>query len=967
MRKSYILFLLIIQMITMISLSQTNSVITKILPETGANNVAINTTYGVKIFGNYYNSNNVSNAFIYDGKSYTKILPPQNAWVTLNGVFQGVAYGIYGDSNNGSIHGYTFDGQKYTELEPPKEASYSPTTFTIEPILNGQYYATYFGSDYSTHYTILSGTNYLPLLPDPLAKYITVDGVYNDQICGSYYAEEFVNGTGFTYVNHGYIYNGKNYSILTLEPGSHFISIRGLTNGILYGDYQSSNGASFGFTYDGTNAVKIAPLEGALNVSVLGICSGKIYGQYTDTNHPVKSYGSNIDLIDAVQSFSFDGSKYTKIIPSISAREVFAQYFLGNKVFGLYNDVNGNSHPFVYDGTNYSTPQPNAVSSNTVFAGSTSTSVYGYYTSQGTYYSFAYDGTNYKTLNSIAGPESAAGWDVIAGFMPNGVCYNTGGFKGNTYPYSVTWITATNQTITFPAIAAKTFGAVPFAISATASSGLSVAIKVTSGPATISGNTVTLTGAGTVTLQANQAGDTNYPAALSVSQSFTVFKASNPITFVQPSVRSYAPSGTNSTFPLVATAPGGTVTFISGNTNILTISGATASIKGAGSTLVTATQAGNSNYLAASPVTNSLVIAKVTTPKFNFVPIGSNYSYNGTAYTVTVTNASTTPIVVTYNGSTNPPTAAGTYKVVASVSDTNNYTSYAVTNTLVIAKVNTPIFSIALNPSGYTYNGAQQPVHLLNAGNVPVTITYNGSTAPPVNAGTYSVVATVSDTNNYTPYSVTANMIIAKVGNTINFPAIGAVKYFNDKTVYVTFRATASSGLPLSYSSSNSNILQITGNQALVKKAGTVTITASQAGDVNHVNAAPVSQTIVVAQGYYAAYAYGSLSASAFGFTVGQLTAQAAYNQIAVGHNDPSTPSLYYNNYVNASSTGWYAAWGASYSVYSTRAGNWAGPYSTKQQALNAIHNQAFYAGVLDSLGNGREGWYYGEKALYNP
>jgi len=83
------------------------------------------------------------------------------------------------------------------------------------------------------------------------------------------------------------------------------------------------------------------------------------------------------------------------------------------------------------------------------------------------------------------------------------------------------------QTIaSFPSIANKTLGVAPFSISApTASSGLKVTVTVKSGPATISGNTVTLTGTGTVVLAADQAGNANYNAAQEVTTNFTVSKA----------------------------------------------------------------------------------------------------------------------------------------------------------------------------------------------------------------------------------------------------------------------------------------------------------------------------------------------------------------------------------------------------------------------------------------------------------
>src|SRR5262249_10303094 len=62
------------------------------------------------------------------------------------------------------------------------------------------------------------------------------------------------------------------------------------------------------------------------------------------------------------------------------------------------------------------------------------------------------------------------------------------------------------QTITFSALSGKTYGDAPFAVSATASSGLAASFSIFSGPATILGNTVTITGAGTVVVRASQAG-----------------------------------------------------------------------------------------------------------------------------------------------------------------------------------------------------------------------------------------------------------------------------------------------------------------------------------------------------------------------------------------------------------------------------------------------------------------------------
>ncbi len=79
-----------------------------------------------------------------------------------------------------------------------------------------------------------------------------------------------------------------------------------------------------------------------------------------------------------------------------------------------------------------------------------------------------------------------------------------------------------SQSINFPAIAPKTFGDAPFVISASASSGLPVNFTIVSGPATVSGNIVTLTAAGTVIIKAFQAGNTIYSEAPPVMQNVVV-------------------------------------------------------------------------------------------------------------------------------------------------------------------------------------------------------------------------------------------------------------------------------------------------------------------------------------------------------------------------------------------------------------------------------------------------------------
>ncbi len=103
--------------------------------------------------------------------------------------------------------------------------------------------------------------------------------------------------------------------------------------------------------------------------------------------------------------------------------------------------------------------------------------------------------------------------------------------------YTITYINGTltvnslPQTITFPNPGAQTYPVSPIVLTAGASSGLPVSYSV-SGPASISGSTLYINGAGLVTVTATQPGDGNTLAAPPVSVSFTV----NP--FISPSAGS---------------------------------------------------------------------------------------------------------------------------------------------------------------------------------------------------------------------------------------------------------------------------------------------------------------------------------------------------------------------------------------------------------------------------------------------
>jgi len=164
-----------------------------------------------------------------------------------------------------------------------------------------------------------------------------------------------------------------------------------------------------------------------------------------------------------------------------------------------------------------------------------------------------------------------------------------------------------NQTITFPAIANHTFGEAPVALAAAASSGLPVTFNVVSGVASLSSNVLTLAGAGTVTVQANQAGNSSFNAAPSTNVSFNVAKADQSVTFaVLPDRAADSPP-----FSLSATSSSGLpVTFnvVSGPASLATN---VVTLLGAGTVIVSASQPGNSNYNAATTVQRSFNVTAI--------------------------------------------------------------------------------------------------------------------------------------------------------------------------------------------------------------------------------------------------------------------------------------------------------------------------------------------------------------------
>jgi len=163
-----------------------------------------------------------------------------------------------------------------------------------------------------------------------------------------------------------------------------------------------------------------------------------------------------------------------------------------------------------------------------------------------------------------------------------------------------------NQTITFNTLSSKAMGDAAFDLTATASSTLPISYTSSNtAVATISGSTVTLVGVGTTTITASQPGNDIFNTAPNVLRDLVVNKGNQTITFAALSSKAVG----DAPFALTATSSSSLpVEYTSSNTSIATISGNTVTLVAAGNVTIHANQPGNSNFNAATQVSQSFCV-----------------------------------------------------------------------------------------------------------------------------------------------------------------------------------------------------------------------------------------------------------------------------------------------------------------------------------------------------------------------
>jgi hypothetical protein len=419
-------------------------------------------------------------------------------------------------------------------------------------------------------------------------------------------------------------------------------------------------------------------------------------------------------------------------------------------------------------------------------------------------------------------------------------------------------VTKADQTITFAAPAAKTYGDVPFSLGATASSGLTVTYESSdTGVATVDGaGEVTIKGAGSTTITAKQAGNGNYNAAADVERTLTVgkktltataddksraYKEANPaftisydgfvtgddqdgidskptagtaatiaspvgeyditvnndgsddnytlvgvtgtltitkadqtITFAAPAAKTYG----DVPFSLGATASSDlAVSYESSDTTVATVDGTgEVTIQGAGSTTLTAKQAGDGNYNAAADVQRTLTVNQkaltitVKDASRSYFELNDDIAYDVTYSGLVAADEAGLDALLSYS------TDATDKTTTASPVGSGYYTRVAVSNTATSPASNYDI--------SYGVDGT-------------LTITNNAPTRNAANSDTVPKLVVSGQPNPNLPFDLAAFFDDAdkNLGDVLQFSDLTRVSGFTDGATiqFATGRADATS------------------------------------------------------------------------------------------------------------------------------------------------------------------------------
>jgi Bacterial Ig-like domain (group 3)/MBG domain (YGX type) len=378
-------------------------------------------------------------------------------------------------------------------------------------------------------------------------------------------------------------------------------------------------------------------------------------------------------------------------------------------------------------------------------------------------------------------------------------------------------------------------------------------------------NNLIITTAGDNTLSVNlpitAVGANIQPAALTASAAIDIMEQAQTITF---GPLPNQPFGT-AAFKVSATANSGlTVTFASTTPTVCTVSGSTVNLVSAGTCTIQATQAGNTTFAGATPVSASFTVTMVA-PTISFtVP---NQSYGAAAFSVSASSNSTGVFTYTVtngpaivSGSTLTLTGIGTVTLQASEAADVNYTAGTQTASFTVSATG---LQVTANNATRHY-GAANPMFtatVLGAKSSDMFSESFTTTATPTSpVGSYVIVPTASGANvgDYTVTTADGALTVTQAPTTTGITASSPSVNANQAGTLTATVLSTTSGTPTGSVTffDNGTTLQtvtlsggVASTNPSLSPGTTHVLTASYSGDTNFVASSTSATGVTVAVG----------------------------------------------------------------------------------------------------------------------
>jgi aspartate 1-decarboxylase len=443
----------------------------------------------------------------------------------------------------------------------------------------------------------------------------------------------------------------------------------------------------------------------------------------------------------------------------------------------------------------------------------------------------------------------------IVTFTAAGSCviqYNQGGNASYAAATQVTeTLTIGKETPTFTwSNASKTFGDLAFTVTTPTVTG-SLAGSFTYSSATtsvisISGSTLTVVGAGTsvITATFTPTDSANYNSA-TTTMTITVGSGSQTITRTSTSPSSPIKSGTYTPTATASSSLAVAISIAAGSSSVCSISAGIVTFNSVGSCVIQYNQSGNSNYLAATQVTETLSIGQEV-PTFTWAGVSKVYgeTFSLTAPTPstpgTFTYSSATTSVVTISSGTATIVSNGTSVITATF--TPNDTTNFVSGGTISMTISADRAAITVTPTAGQSKvyGENNPTitysvtsgTLVGSDVLSGALTYSGS-----NVGTYLISIGTLANSKYIIALTSVNFSITKATQAaVTLSSMSSAFSSSNKSVSLTGSGGTGTG-SYQYSLDNSNTTvgcSVNGSTLTYTTAGTCVIAVKRTTDTNY-------------------------------------------------------------------------------------------------------------------------------------